>query len=99
MIPCQERPDGVSFQIKVLPRSSRCEAGGIHGNALKIRITAPPLEGKANEEVIRFLAKRLEVRPHQVAIVSGVHHPLKTISVWGLTSKQLQERLGDGHGE
>ncbi len=71
----------------------------MHGDALKIKITAPPLEGKANEEVIRFLAKRLEVRPHQVAIVGGVHHSLKTVSVWGLTSHQIQKRLGDGHSE
>lgn len=94
MIPFTERSEGVFFQIKVLPRSSRSEVAGIHGEALKIKITAPPLDGKANEEVVRFLAKRLGVRTAQVAIAGGEHSHIKTIAVSGLTVQQVRERLG-----
>lgn len=81
------------FQIKVLPRSSRSEVAGMHGDALKIKITAPPVEGKANDEIIRFLAKRLGVKSGQVSIVSGDHSQIKTIAVAGLTGHQVCERL------
>ena len=93
MISFTERPEGVLFQIKVLPRSARSEVAGIHGEALKIKITAPPVEGKANEEIVRFLAKRLGVKSAQVSIVSGGHSQIKTVAVSGLTGPQVRERL------
>ena len=67
----RETDRGVAFQIRVLPRSSRCELAGLHGDALKIRITAPPVEGRANEECIRFLSSLLNVKKSDVAIAAG----------------------------
>ena len=93
MIPFQEKPEGVFFQIKVLPRSSHCEVAGMHGEALKIKITAPPLEGKANDEVVRFLSKHLGVKAVQVSIVHGEHSHIKTIAVYGMTGQQLRDCL------
>lgn len=93
MISFTERPEGVLFQIKVLPRSARSEVTGVHGDALKIKITAPPVEGKANEEIVRFLAKRLGVKSAQVSIVNGGHSQIKTIAVSGMTGQQIRERL------
>jgi uncharacterized protein len=96
MIPYKEKPDGVFFQIKVLPRSSRCEVAGVHGDALKIKITAPPLEGKANDEVVRFLSKHLGVKVAQVSIVNGEHSRIKTIAVTGMTGRQFLDSLDCG---
>jgi len=93
MIPFQENSAGILFQIKVLPRSSRCGTAGRHGDALKIKITAPPVEGKANEEVVRFLAGLLGVKTAQVAIVSGDHSRIKTVAVTGITGQKLRDRL------
>ena len=92
----KENPDGVSFRIKVLPRSSRCEVAGMHGDALKIKITAPPVEGKANEELVRFLSKRLGVKAAQVTIAGGEYAHIKTIAVSGMTGQQLRDSLGRG---
>lgn len=93
MIPFQESTEGILFQIKVLPRSSRCGTAGRHGDALKLKITAPPVEGKANEEVIRFLARCLGVKTAQINIVSGAHSQIKTVAVAGITGQQFQECL------
>ena len=93
MIPFQENPEGVLFQIKVLPRSSRSEAAGRHGDALKLKITAPPVDGKANEEVVRYLAKFLGVKAARVAIVAGDHARIKTVAVAGMTGQEFQDRL------
>lgn len=91
MIPFKEKPEGVFFQIKVLPRSSRCEMAGMHGEALKVKITAPPVEGKANDEIVRFLSRYLKVKAAQVSIVNGEHSHIKTIAVTGITGQQLQD--------
>ncbi len=57
--------------IRLQPRASRDEIVGPHGDALKIRITAPPVEGQANAHLIRFLAAAFEVSRSQVSLVSG----------------------------
>jgi len=99
MIPFKETSDGVLFRIKVLPRSSRCEAAGLHGEALKIKITAPPVEGKANEEVLRFVSDALGVKPAQVSIVSGRHAHLKTLAIAGINGDRLQILLDGPSGK
>lgn len=85
--------DGVTFAVRVVPRASRNEIVGIHGDALKIRLTAPPVEGRANEALIAFLAKRLDVRKSQVDIVAGATSRRKTIRVVGLWPQEVGERL------
>ena len=71
MLSIKETEDGITFAVKVLPRSSRCEIAGIQEDALKLKITAPPVEGLANEECIRFLAKLLHVGKSNIRIIGG----------------------------
>jgi hypothetical protein len=81
MWPVKETEKGVTFQIRVVPRSPRCEIVGIQDGALKIRITSPPLEGKANDECIRFLADRLKIRRSQIEIIVGHKSRNKTVLI------------------
>jgi len=90
MLPIKETKDGVIFNIKVVPRSSRSELTGIQEDALKLKITAPPVEGKANEECIKFLADKLGVKKSRVAIIAGHKSKRKTIIVSGLKSKDIE---------
>lgn len=66
-----EASDGLIFPILVQPRASKNEAVGLHAGALKVRLTAPPVEGKANKMCAAFLAKALGVPKSAVEIVSG----------------------------
>ena len=90
MILIKETADGVTFQVLALPRSSKCEVVGCQGDCLKIKITAPPLEGRANEECISFLAASLGVKKARINIVSGLKSRKKTISVKGLKKKDVE---------
>lgn len=90
MIPVSESKDGIVFQVRVVPRSSRSEVAGIQGDSLKVRLKAPPVEGRANEECIRFLAGLLGVKKDRVRIVSGLKSKTKTIAVSGLQKKDLE---------
>jgi uncharacterized protein (TIGR00251 family) len=78
------------FNVKVVPRASRSELAGEQGGTLRVRIAAPPVDGAANEELIRLLAKTLEVKPSSVAIVSGHGSRTKKITVEGITAAELQ---------
>jgi len=89
MIPIRETATGVVFRIRVVPRASRCEVAGIQDDALKLRITAPPVEGKANEECIRLLAELLGVKKTQVTIVAGHASRIKTVSVEGRKASEI----------
>lgn len=85
---------GIMLRLRVQPRASRTELAGQYGDALKVRVAAPPVEGKANEELIRFLAKRLGVGRSAVAIVSGLGGRSKVATVEGIDAQEAARRLG-----
>ena len=89
MFPLKETKSGVTFPVQVVPRSSKCEMIGLINDTLKVRLTAPPVEGKANEECLRFLASRFDVARNRLSIVSGEASRRKTIQIFGMTSKEL----------
>jgi uncharacterized protein (TIGR00251 family) len=71
MLPIQDHPKGISFYIRVQPKSSRSRIEGMQGDALKLRVTAPPVEGAANTACIDLLAKALGVPKSCLEIASG----------------------------
>ena len=84
---------GAAFPVRVIPRASRNEIEGITGNALRVRVTAPPVEGAANKALIELLAERLKIRRSQIEIVAGQTSQQKMISVVGLQPSEVEERL------
>ncbi len=93
MIALSESSHGVSFEIKVHPRAQKNAITGVVGDALKVSLTAPPVDGKANAACIEFLAKLLRVSRSSVTIASGESSRLKVIRVVGLSPEQIRERL------
>ena len=90
----QKTKDGIIFKVKVQTKASKNEFAGLYQDALKIRLTAPPVEGKANKALIDFLADWLGVKKSQVEIVSGQLSKIKIIKVIGEGSnlmKRIQE--------
>jgi len=81
MLPIQDHPSGLSFRIRVQPKSSRNEIVGVQGDALKLKVTAPPVEGAANKACIEMLAKALGVRKSCLEITSGQASRSKTMFV------------------
>ena len=89
------RATAVSFYVQ--PRASKTEVVGRHGNAIKIRVKASPVDGAANEELIRFLAKRLKVPRRSVELVSGSSSRQKQIAIQGVKPNEIiVSLLGDG---
>ena len=77
----------------MVPRANRTELAGKRGDAIHLRVAAPPVDGAANEEVIRFLAKRLGVTRSAVAITRGEASRSKTVTVLGLSTDAALARL------
>ncbi len=94
MIPFQESGSGVTFAIKVHPRARKNAITGEVGNAFKVSLTAPPVDGKANQACIEFFAKILKVPRSSVTIASGQSSRNKVVRVAGLTANELRARLG-----
>ena len=88
-------PRGVQFSVRAQPRASRDRIVGPHGEALKVAVSAPPEGGRANEAIVRLLAKTLGVRRSAVRLVGGRASRDKLIEVEGLTLEQLQERIAN----
>jgi len=84
----------VRLRIRVQPRSSHTEVVGVHGDEIRVRIAAAPVDGAANETLIRFLAERLGVGRSAVAIVGGARARSKAVQVSGVTRQQAAKRLG-----
>ena len=85
---------GVLLRIYVQPRASRTEVIGFHGDAVKVRVAGPPVDGKANEECRRFLAKALGAPAAAVEIVRGDTGRHKSVLIRGLTAAEVASRLG-----
>lgn len=86
--------DGVRIAVRVQPRASRDEIAGLHGNALKLRLTAPPVEGAANAACVGLIASALDVPRARVRIVAGHQARDKVVEVAGVTVGDALARLG-----
>jgi uncharacterized protein (TIGR00251 family) len=82
-------PGAVSFEVVVVPRASRSKIAGLHGASLKVTLAAPPVEGEANAELCKLLAKALGVPKRSVQITHGEHSKHKTVQVEGATVEQV----------
>jgi uncharacterized protein (TIGR00251 family) len=96
MIPVHESTNGVSFAIKVQPRAKKSALTGKIGAALKLSLTAPPVDGKANDACIEFFAKLLKVPRSSVTIAAGHTSRNKVIRVVGLSAEEVKTRLNLG---
>ncbi|PYS21471.1 MAG: YggU family protein [Acidobacteria bacterium] len=89
MIQFKEDARGVTFAVRIVPRASRSEIAGEHEGAFRIRVAAPPVEGAANRELIRLLAKKFKFPQGSVEIVSGETSKNKVVRINGATLAQL----------
>jgi uncharacterized protein len=93
MIAIQNSPTGTTFGVKVHPRAKKNAITGEVGDALKVALTAPPVDGKANEACIEFFAKLLKVSRSSVTIAAGQNSRNKVIRVAGLSAEDVRQRL------
>ncbi len=93
MIPVHDSSIGATFAVKVHPRARKNAITGEVGDSLKVALTAPPVDGKANEACIEFFAKLLKVPRSSITIAAGQTSRNKVIRVLGLTGQQVLERL------
>lgn len=89
---------GVRIACHVQPRAARSTVEGEHGGALKFRLAAPPVDGAANDELIRFLAGRLGVPRSRVVLVGGAASRRKVVEVTGVAAELVRDRLAHGEG-
>ena len=85
--------NGVLLLIHLQPRASKNGISGVHGGRLKIRVTAPPVDSKANEALREFLAESFGISKSQVQIVKGEKSRQKTVMVEGISEMEVQRRL------
>ena len=86
-------PSGVRIRFHVQPRASRTEISGRHGNAFKVRLAAPPVDGAANDLLLRFIAERLGVPLRAVTLVRGATSREKTVTVEGIAVEAARAAL------
>lgn len=94
MLYIREYNDGVIFKVRVQPRAARNQLAGLLGDAVKLRLTAPPVEGEANEACRAFFAGLLSVPRSQVEILSGHTGRHKTVKVYGVSAERVLNVLG-----
>ena len=86
-------PGEDTLVVWVKPRAGRNAVLGLREGALHVALTAPPVEGQANQALIRFLAEALKVRPRQVQIVAGGHSRHKVVRITELAPEELRRRV------
>lgn len=90
------RDNAVRFAVHVQPRASRSEITGLHGDAMKIRVDAPPVDGAANAALIELLADALGVSRRSVQVVGGEHSRRKIVEVVGVHAESVQRLVTSG---
>ncbi|MBT5927685.1 MAG: YggU family protein [Verrucomicrobia bacterium] len=90
--PCiRETPSGIILKVRIQPRASTDEIVGRHGDSLKIRITAPPVDSAANESLVKFLSKKLDIPKFQIQLIKGQTSRNKNLLLSGLKTSDLPE--------
>jgi uncharacterized protein len=95
MVLLKESKSGLTFDIHVIPHASRAEIVGAQEGALKIKVTAPPVEGAANEACIKLLAKELGLKKSQMEIFSGAKSRKKTVMITNISKTELETKLNN----
>jgi hypothetical protein len=95
MIPIQESAKGMTFSIKVHPRARKNAITGVIGDALKLALTAPPVDGKANQAVIEFFADLFAIPRSSVTIASGETSRNKVVRIAGVSKPVAEQRLAE----
>lgn len=93
MVAVKETSTGATFAVKVHPRARKNAITGIIGDALKLALTAPPVEGKANQAVIEFFADLFDIPRSSVTIASGETSRNKVVRISGMNRIQVEQRL------
>ncbi len=81
------------FSVRLTPRASQDRVVGWEGDVLRVRVTAPPVEGRANEALLRLLARALDVPTRRVRLVRGQTQRNKVVAVEGLSAEEVRARL------
>ncbi len=81
------------IRVRVLPRSSKNRIADIEDNIYKIKLTAPPIDGKANKALQQFLSKKLGIPKTNIEIISGERSRVKSIKIHGLSDREVEEKL------
>ncbi len=89
----EEAADRAVLRLKVVPRAARTAIAGVCGDALRIRLSAPPADGKANAALVGFLSDSLGVPARQVTILTGAAARIKRVRVQGLPAARIPRRL------
>jgi hypothetical protein len=87
----QDSPEGTVLTLHIQPGAARTELAGMHGDAWKVRVAAPPVEGAANEALRSFLAKRFGIAKRAVVLVAGAQSRHKRVLLKGVSSRRVRE--------
>jgi len=93
MVPVKDTSEGVTFTVKVHPRARKNAITGTVGEALKLALTAPPVEGRANQAVVEFFADLFEIPRSSVTIASGETGRRKVVRVRGVSKPSIEDKL------
>ena len=99
MLSVNETARGVTFAVKVHPRARKNAITGVVGDALKLALTAPPVEGRANRAVIEFFAELFEIPRSSVTIASGETSRNKVVRIDGFSKAAVEARLSEHLGD
>ncbi len=91
----RETAVGLEIRVHVQPRARRSEFAGIHNGAIKLKVTAPPIDDAANRAIIEFLSDRLGVAKSSLHIISGLRSRDKTLQISGLSLRSFLDRLNE----
>ena len=91
--------DASTLRVRLTPRAARNQIDGWDGDLLRVRVTAPPVEGKANHALIRLLADALDISPSRLRLIKGQTSREKVIAVDGLSGDEVRARLNVGGPE
>jgi uncharacterized protein (TIGR00251 family) len=88
-----EKNNALYFAVKVAPRAAKSEIAGFHDGALKVRVNAPPVDGAANAELVKLLAKTFGVAKSEVEIVGGLNSKTKQVKISNARPEKISEIL------
>lgn len=95
MIPIRDTPKGATIEVRVQPRARKTAITGVMGTALKLALSAPPIEGRANEALVEFFSDLFDVSRSSVQVLTGAQSRNKIIAIAGRTSAEISKKLSE----